>query len=100
MGKATALPKILVFCRPYLVSDFRRNLEVVANDYSFDFLTDGNCNGVRDTREVFYAALKAGDKSTELTENDLEEVTTRCRLLRNIDQAQARRMAHAIGNAV
>ena len=100
MGKATALPKILVFCRPYLVSDFRRNLEVVANDYSFDFLTDGNCNGVRDTREVFYAALKAGDKSTELTENDLEEVTTRCRLLRNIDQAQARRMAHAMAIAL
>lgn len=96
VAEAKARPKILVFCRPYLIADFRKNLEVVADEFAFDFLTDGKCKGTRDTRAIFYAALKTDEKSSELTEHDLEEVTARCRLLRNIDQAQARRLAHAM----
>ena len=100
LDHAEARRKILVFCRPYLVADFRENLEVVADEFAFDFLTDGKCKGTRDTRAVFYTALKAGDKSHELTEDDLDEVTARCRLLRNIDQTQARRLAHAMAIAL
>jgi hypothetical protein len=90
------LPKIFVFCRSYLVDDFRRNLEVVAGEYDFEFMADGKVAGTRDTRARFYAALKADETSSVLDEAEIVDVIARCRLLRNIDAAQARRMVHAM----
>jgi hypothetical protein len=91
-----ALPKIFVFCRGYLVGDFRRNLEVVAGEYDFDFMADGKAPGTADTRARFYAALKAGEETDLLSTDDFEDIIERCRLLRNIDPAQAKRLIHAM----
>ncbi len=91
-----ALPKIFVFCRGYLVDDFRRNLEVVAGEYDFDFMADGKAPGTADTRVRFYAALKAGEETDLLSEDDFEDIIARCRLLRNIDPSQARSMVNAM----
>lgn len=88
--------RFLVFCRNYLVADFRDNVEPVRGEFEFEFLTDGSAPGTRDTRLPFYEALARGQRCAEIDEVTESDVVTRCRLLRNIDAAQARRMVHAM----
>ena len=91
---------ILVFCRPALVEDFQANLTPVADQFSFEFLTDGVKDGIRDTRSAFYKALQTRMRSTELTAEEEADVVARCRLLRNLKPSQASRMAHAMAVAL
>ncbi len=95
-AKAQERPKVLVFCRAFLVHDFRENVRDLHGEFEFDFLTEGKSAGTRDTRDMFYAALRSEKRSPDLTESDLDEVITRCRLLRNIDPEQAQRLTHAM----
>ena len=92
--------RVLVFCRPYLVPDFRENVAPLAAEFDFHFLTDGHSPGTPDTRADFYANLRANHRCSELSTADEADVTARCRLMRNIDPAQARQMAHAMAGAL
>lgn len=94
--------RILVFCRFYLVDDFRKNLEPFSADprFEFSFLTDGQSRGTRDTRARFYRAFKAAEKAAELNRDDIEEIVSRCRYLREIDRDQAERQVHAMAIAI
>lgn len=92
--------RIFVFCRFYVAGDFKENLSVVGDDYEFRYLVDGEAPGTRDTRARFYAAIGLGETSPELSAEDLDQVVTRCRLLRNIPRAKAERMAHAMALAI
>ena len=53
--------RVLSFCRPYLISDFRSNLAPVADEYEIDYLTDGHAPGTRDTRARPPAETRTGD---------------------------------------
>lgn len=91
-----AKPRILSFCRPYLVADFRANLAAVADEFELDFLTDGRAPGTRDTRTRFYENLRNERRCAELDEATEAEVRARCRLLRNVPAARARALMHAM----
>ena len=87
---------VLVFCRFYLVPDFRKNVAPLDGEFKFSFLTDGYSPGTEDTRKAYYASLKRGVLCDELTPEDEREVMTRCRLLRNLTPDRRRAMMHAI----
>ena len=93
-------PRILVFCRPYLVQDFRANFQPLAAEYDFFFLTDGRGDGDGDTREAFYRHYRRTEETDLLTAPELDDIIIRCRLLRNLDPAEARRRAVAMSAAV
>jgi hypothetical protein len=93
-------PIVLLFCRPYLVADFRTNFAPLSDRYDFRNLTDGHHPGTDDTREAFYRHMKAGTKSAALTDEDRAEIARRCRLLRNIDPGQASRLVEAMACAL
>lgn len=95
-----ARPTVLLFCRPYLVPDFRANFGPLADRYDLRFLTDGRSPGTDDTREAFYRHMKQGSVSPALTEADRIDVIKRCRLLRNIDRKQARSLLEATACAL
>jgi hypothetical protein len=93
------LARVLVFCRPYLIRDFRENVAPLENEFDFAFLTDGKCWGTRDTRERFYANLAAGTRCEAITSADEDQIRSRCRLLNNLDPKQATALIHAMGSA-
>lgn len=92
--------RIFVFCRFYLADDFKRNLAPVADDYEITYLVDGRADGTPDTRARFYEAYRKDETSQELSDDDIEQLVTRCRLLRNIELTRARRQAHAMALAI
>jgi hypothetical protein len=92
--------RFLIFSRNYIVGDFQQSFAPVSDRFDFAYLTDGRLEGALNTREPFYAALRAGDRSPELDPEDVEEVVSRCRLLRNIERGQAERLAHAMAIAL
>ncbi|MBK9080241.1 MAG: hypothetical protein IPL91_14635 [Hyphomicrobium sp.] len=92
--------RVLVFCRPYIIADFRDNVAPVADEFSFSFLTDGVCPGTRDTRERFYAFLKSRVRSPAITAADEDQIRLRCRLLNKIDAAQSAALIHAMANTL
>lgn len=89
-------PRVLVFCRHYLVPDFRNNFAPLANEFAFSFLTDGHAPGTEDTRRRFYELLAKGARCDALDAADEEDVRLRCRLLRNLSTDQALAMMHAM----
>lgn len=101
MGQAISGGKrILVFCRFYLIDDFRANVAPFADSYDFRFLTDGRSPGTPDTRARFYAAWRARERSPEIGPDDEAEVIARCRYLRNIAVESARRQLHAMAISI
>jgi hypothetical protein len=94
-------PRILVFCRNYLVPDFHDNFDPLLDDYEINYLTDQYCKlGTKDTRKSFYARLNQGQHCHELDSEIELDVIERCRLLRNLDRSQASRMAHAMASVI
>lgn len=89
-------PVVQVFCRAYLVGRFRENFVPLADRFEFRFLCDGACPGTDDTRADFYRNWRARKMSASLTPAEIDDVLTRCRLLRNIDRREAERMLHAM----
>lgn len=94
-------PRILVFCRNYLIPDFHDNFDPLLDDYEINYLTDQYCKlGTKDTRKSFYARLNQGQQCHELDSETELDVIERCRLLRNLDRDQASRMAHAMASVI
>jgi len=91
-----AKKKLLVFCRFYLVPDFRKNVEAIVDEFDVSFLTDGHSPGTEDTRKPFYTALHARKRCDELSSEIESEVIARCRLLRNINSNKAKDVVHAM----
>ncbi|MGL4812384.1 MAG: hypothetical protein ACRCXM_11460, partial [Beijerinckiaceae bacterium] len=99
--RAAGLPKrILIFCRAYLVDDFRANVEPIAAEFDFHFLCDGKKPGTDDTRALFYQYLRAGTGFPLLDSAERDDVIARCRLLRNIPRAKAEKLVNAMGSAL
>lgn len=92
--------RVLVFCRSYLVADFRENVAPLADKHQFEFLTDGACEGTADTRADFYAALNSGLSCSEIDPSIEDDVIARCRLLRNLERERARRLVHAMARTL
>ena len=95
-GPAGARPTVFVFCRAYQVNDFRANFEPLADRYRFCYLTEGHQPGTQDTRADFYRHHAAHSMAASLSHAEIEDVRTRCRVLRNIERAQAVAMLHAM----
>lgn len=98
--RSVAKPRVLVFCRNYLVRDFRENVAPLQGEFQFSFLTDGRSPGTPDTRRRFYAALGANAVCAELDESEVEDACSRCRMLRNLPPERARRLLHAMATAL
>lgn len=94
-------PRILLFCRPYLVSDFEANFEPLSGDYDFTLLTDGYSKRARnDTREAFYRYLSSPTRPAILNAEEAEDCIQRCRLLRNLPRPEAERRMSAMAAAL
>lgn len=93
-------PVILVFGRYFLIDSFKSTFGAVADAFDVEYLTDGTHAGTSDTRRDFYAALKAGTRSTEVSPAVEADVIRRCRALRNLDQARASSLVHAMAQAL
>ena len=93
-------PKVLVFCRPYLVDEFRDTFSALNDEFNFDFMTDGKHEGTNDTRYDFYKNLADGQKCAELSTAEIDDVRDRCRLLRELGAAKAHSMIHAMGRVL
>ena len=91
---------ILVFCRPYLVDDFKANFAALSRDVKLFFLTDGASKGTNDTREAFYRFLRSGAPAPLLNAEQNDDCIRRCRLLRNLDRTDAERRLHAMAAAI
>ncbi|MET3997014.1 hypothetical protein ABID65_008694 [Bradyrhizobium sp. S3.9.2] len=87
---------ILVFCRPYLVDDFKANFAALPRGEKLFFLTDGRKKGTNDTREAFYRHLRSGRPPALLDADQSDDCIRRCRLLRNLDRDDAERRLHAM----
>ncbi|NDI84634.1 hypothetical protein [Undibacterium crateris] len=88
--------KVLVFCRPYLVNDFQKNIDGLSEEFEFKFITDGKKKGITDTRARFYANLDSAPMVQGFTQNDESNVISRCRYLRNIPRSQAIQMLRSM----
>jgi hypothetical protein len=93
-------PRALVFCRPYLLDDFRENVAPLSGAYDFRFLTDGHCPGAAETRQRFYARLGAASRDPGLTSEGESDVVSRCRYLRNLPQQLALNMVRAMSSVL
>jgi hypothetical protein len=91
---------VLVFCRNYLVEDFRLNVAPLRDDWRFIFASDGPGDVDADTRADFYACLKVPPAKALFAPELVEQMRLRCRLLRNIDPGQAHRRIHANSHAM
>jgi hypothetical protein len=91
---------VLVFCRPYLLADFRANIAPLADEYDFHLLTDGRCSGTRDTRARFYSRLGQSPAPSGFTSADEGEVIARCRYLRNLEPKLALSMLRAMASVI
>lgn len=96
MGK----PAVFIFCRPYLVADFRENVAPLAREYDFHYLTDGRCPGTPDSRARFYARLGKAPAPTGFTAADEANVMERCRYLRNLEPGLAQAMLRAMASVI
>jgi len=93
-------PNVLVFCRDYLVPDFKKAVKPLEKLYSFHFLTDGTYPDVQDTRRRFYARIKTPNQLSGWQEDDEKNTIVRCRLLRGLHHEQAAKMLHSMGSVL
>ncbi len=97
---AASKARILIFCRAYLVDDFRANVAPLESEFDFRFLCDGKKPGTDDTRARFYHHLRARTAWPLLSAEERDDVIGRCRLLRNIERPKAEALVNAMGNAL
>ncbi len=96
----TRKPRFLVFSRNYILGDFQRSFLPVSDRFDFAYITDAVSKIAPDTRDIFYKALDGGTVSPELDDDDIADIVARCRLLRNIERAQAEKLVHAMAIAL
>ena len=93
--------KVLVFCRNYLIPDFYQMFNPLIHEYDIEYLTDQKCkHGTQDTRRAFYKYLSSSTRCAELDLEAEDDVIARCRLLRNLERAQASKMTHAMAQVI
>jgi hypothetical protein len=92
--------RFLVFGRHFLFPDFHASFDPVSDQFDFAYVTDTAFTGAHDTRPTFYRALRAGERTVELSNDDIADIVDRCRLLRNLDRKQAEALAHAMAVAL
>ena len=92
--------RVLVFFRPYLYDDFKKNIETLCDEFDFHLLADGKCTGVTDTRTRFYSRFYSAKRPTDFSEEEENDVVDRCRLLRNLPREQALRMLRAMASVL
>lgn len=94
-------PRALLFCRPYLVPDFRACFEPLSNEYDLVVLTDGRRKGEHDTRMAFYRLLAVGaPRLVELSDAEEDDCIQRCRLLRNLPRRDAENRLRAMATTL
>jgi hypothetical protein len=93
-------PNVLIYCRDYLIPDFKVSVGPLEQSYSFHFLTDGTFSDVQDTRSRFYSLLNTTNHLTGWDENDENNAITRCRLLRGLTHEQAIKMLRSMGTVL
>jgi hypothetical protein len=91
---------ILVFCRNYLVEDFRLNLAPLQGEYRFFFASDGPGDVDADTRADFYSYMKTPGSPSPLSPAVIENIRLRCRLLRHLPVPAAMARINAISFAM
>ncbi len=97
----TSKPKILLFCRNYLIPDFHQMFDSLSDEYELQFLTDQKCRyGTEDTRAAFYKYLNDSTRCQDLEQTDEDDVIARCRLMRNLERKQAGKMVHAMAQVI
>jgi hypothetical protein len=94
------LPRVLVFCRPYLLDDFKENVAPISAAYDFRFVTDGRSAGAAETRQRFYARLGSVARDPGLTADREINVLSRCRYLRNLPRQLAIDMIRAMSSVL
>lgn len=99
-SSTTAKPKVLVFCRDYLIPDFKKTVNPLEGSYTLQFLTDGSFPGVADTKQRFYARLHTAPPLSGWTEDDENIAIARCRLLRGLPRTQAVKMLRSMGSVL
>lgn len=92
--------RVFIFCRPYLVPDFEANVAPLRGPFEFNFLTDGQCAGVPDTRQRFYARLGVAPRPEGFTGDDELDVIERCRFLRNLARPMAVNMLRSMASVL
>lgn len=94
------LPVVLVFSRAYIADEFRDNVSPLKDEFDFRFLCDGKKPGTEDTRARFYHYWGNRVDFPGLSEKEIEDVISRCRLLRNLHRSDALRMLHAMAHTL
>lgn len=92
--------RVLVFFRPYLVNDFKDNINPLCSDFEFHLLADGKCDGIADTRSRFYSRLDSAKRLAEFSVAEENDVVERCRLLRNLPRDRALRMLRSMASVL
>ncbi|NQW95210.1 MAG: hypothetical protein HQ446_14520 [Polaromonas sp.] len=92
--------RVFIFCRPYLIPDFRENVAALADEYEFSYLTDGPRKGIRDTRQRFYERMDSASTLKGFSVEDELDVMERCRYLRNLPREQALKMLRAMASVL
>jgi hypothetical protein len=98
-SKRGNLKRVLIFCRSYLVEDFKESVRPLLG-YEFRFITDGLCRGITDTRQRFYTALGSATAVPGFSAETEIDVIARCRLLRNLPHTQAVKMVRAMSTVL
>jgi hypothetical protein len=83
-----------------LVEDFRANMAPLEGEFDFHLITDGQHDGVTDTRARFYAGLDTAQRPQGFSEADELDVIERCRYLRNLVRPQALRMLRSMASVL
>jgi hypothetical protein len=100
MSTGANKPRVLAFCRPYLLEDFIANAAPLADAFEFRYLTDGKSPGAAETRERFYQRLATATQAPDLSADDEQDVLMRCRTLRSLPRAQAISMLRAMASVL
>lgn len=93
-------PVVLVFSRAYISDEFRENISPLNDEFNFRVLCDGKKSGTEDTRARFYRHW--GDRAiySDLSDAEIGDIISRCRLLRNLPRTDALRMLHAMAQTL
>ena len=87
---------VMVFCRDYLIDDFKEMVAAHSSYLTFHFLTDGTYTGITDTKQRFYARLSSASKADGWSDEDENDAVARCRLLRGLERKQAFQMLRSM----
>lgn len=92
--------RLLVFCRSTVLARFREIFGPASSFLEIEYLANSNVDGAHSLKEAFYFYLGQGGRCELLSDDDVTEIIDRCRVLRNIDAAQANALVHAMAQSI